>query len=197
MKISYRTIAILVLLVIVVLSTFRCSHNANKAKEYESNIDYLTDTVTAYRDRAGRAGKERTLLVASLRGLEALNKALRHEIKQEMGKVKFVSTTKLKYNTDTLYRDGTTTFTVLSDSVLTDFSLSLDTLVLGMRDGKVFAKATNKHVVIEDIDAVEIEKRIRSLGFGFFAGPVIGYNPIDKDLDLAVGVGVGLVFKVK
>lgn len=189
--------AVVILSILLVLSVSRCSHNSDKAQEYERAVKYLNDTVQRYEDRLGRETAEKGLLEASRKALKKANKDLYEELKVERG-TKLITKTLVRYETDTLYRDSHTHFSVLSDSVLSDISFDLGTIIVGYDDKRrLFAKSTNPNVKIDSLDGVLLAEKPRRLGIGVFFGPSISYGVLGRDIDFGFSIGVGLTWRIK
>lgn len=194
MKRKTKITAFLVVLIALSLSIARCSHNAFVVREMQNSINYLSDTITEYSDRLGRVSVQRELLETNAKHLKEINRALYDELKVEK-KTKFITKTKIKYVTDTLYNYGN--YTVVSDSILTDVSFDLGNIIVGYdKNNRLFAKSTNPNVVIDSLYGVLLTKRPRRLGVGLFFGTSLNYGLLGRDLDVGLSLGVGITYRL-
>lgn len=191
------SIVVLILCVLFVLSTLRCSYNADKAIRLQQGISYLNDTLTRYEDKLNRETVSRGLLVAEKIELKRVNKSLYDELKVER-KTQFITRTNVKYKTDTLYRDSSTSFVVVNDSMLADINIDLGTIIVGYdKNRKLFAKSSNRDVTIDTLEGVLLTDKPRRLGVGLFAGAAMQYGVLRGGVDFGLSVGIGLTWRLK
>ena len=184
----------IILAIVCVISISRCSSKGSRIDVMDKQVDYLSDTISVYSDKLNRLSTERLMLVGTVDDLKHINKELHKELKIE--KAKFITKTEIRYSVDTLYRDKYTKFTIMNDSVLTDVSLSLGSIILGYDgSGRVFAKSTNPSVHIDSLDASLIQPRQKRIGIGPYVGVGVSYGT--KGLDITAQVGFGVIFRVK
>lgn len=101
---KYLTPILLFLLAgLVLLQLKTCSGYSNEKKILEQNIAALKDSTRLVKNRVGELEAVRLSLVGDKDILSKLNAELKAELDKEKGNVKFISKTKIEYQSDTVY----------------------------------------------------------------------------------------------
>lgn len=104
---KYYKVLVAILLLLCIASISTCSRKNAEIDNYEQNQKALNDSIEWVKTKEGVLEAQKALLIADNKALKELNSDLQNELKEERGKVVYITKTEttIKHDTITVYSE--------------------------------------------------------------------------------------------